>query len=62
MQYKVTQHEGTEPPFQNEYADNKKEGIYVDIVSGNPFSAQRTSLSPVPAGRVSQSLLNWAIL
>lgn len=34
MQYKVTQHEGTEPPYQNEYWDNKKEGLYVDIVSG----------------------------
>lgn len=37
MQYEVTQKEGTEPPFQNEYADNKKEGIYVDIVSGEPL-------------------------
>jgi peptide methionine sulfoxide reductase msrA/msrB len=37
MQYKVTQHEGTEPPFKNEYWDNKKEGIYVDIVSGEPL-------------------------
>jgi peptide methionine sulfoxide reductase msrA/msrB len=37
MQYKVTQKEGTEPPFQNEYHDNKKEGIYVDIVSGEPL-------------------------
>lgn len=36
LQYKVTQHEGTEPAFQNEYWDNKKEGIYVDIVSGEP--------------------------
>ena len=37
MQFKVTQHEGTEPPFQNEYWDNKKAGIYVDIVSGEPL-------------------------
>lgn len=37
LQYKVTQHEGTEPPFQNEYWDNKKDGIYVDIVSGEPL-------------------------
>ena len=37
MQYKVTQHEGTEPPFQNEYWDNKKAGIYVDVVSGEPL-------------------------
>lgn len=37
MQYKVTQEGGTEPPFKNEYADNKREGIYVDIVSGEPL-------------------------
>ena len=37
MQYKVTQEEGTEPAFNNEYATNKKEGIYVDIVSGEPL-------------------------
>lgn len=37
MQYKVTQHEGTEPPFRNEFHDNKKAGIYVDIVSGEPL-------------------------
>jgi peptide methionine sulfoxide reductase msrA/msrB len=37
LQYKVTQHEGTEPPFKNEYWDTKKEGIYVDIVSGEPL-------------------------
>jgi peptide methionine sulfoxide reductase msrA/msrB len=39
MQYKVTQHEGTEPPFKNEYNDNKRPGIYVDIVSGEPLFA-----------------------
>lgn len=37
LQYKVTQKDGTEPPFNNEYNDNKKEGIYVDIVSGEPL-------------------------
>ncbi len=36
-QYKVTQHEGTEPPFRNEYNDNKSAGIYVDVVSGEPL-------------------------
>jgi methionine-R-sulfoxide reductase len=36
-QYQVTQHEGTEPPFHNAYWDNKKPGIYVDIVSGEPL-------------------------
>jgi len=39
MQYKVTQKDGTEPPFNNEYNDNKKEGIYVDVVSGEPLFA-----------------------
>jgi peptide methionine sulfoxide reductase msrA/msrB len=37
LQYKVTQKEGTEPPFKNTYWDNKKPGIYVDIVSGEPL-------------------------
>jgi peptide methionine sulfoxide reductase msrA/msrB len=37
LQYQVTQQEGTEPAFNNAYWDNKKEGIYVDIVSGEPL-------------------------
>ena len=37
LQYEVTQKEGTEPPFKNKYWDNKKDGIYVDIVSGEPL-------------------------
>jgi methionine-R-sulfoxide reductase len=36
-QYNVTQHEGTEPPFRNEYWDNKEAGIYVDVVTGEPL-------------------------
>jgi methionine-R-sulfoxide reductase len=37
LQYKVTQKAGTEPPFQNEYWDNTRAGIYVDLVSGEPL-------------------------
>lgn len=37
LQYKVTQLNGTEPAFKNKYWDNKKPGIYVDIVSGEPL-------------------------
>jgi methionine-R-sulfoxide reductase len=37
QQYQVTQHEGTEPPFANEYWDNKRPGIYVDVISGEPL-------------------------
>jgi peptide methionine sulfoxide reductase msrA/msrB len=36
LQYKVTQEEGTERPFDNAYWDNHQEGIYVDVVSGEP--------------------------
>ena len=36
-QYKVTQQCGTEPPFKNEFWDNHREGIYVDVVSGEPL-------------------------
>ena len=41
IQYKVTQEEGTEPPFQNAYWDSKDEGIYVDIVSGEPLFSSK---------------------
>ena len=37
LQYDVTQNCSTEPPFQNEYWDNKDDGIYVDIISGKPL-------------------------
>jgi peptide methionine sulfoxide reductase msrA/msrB len=37
IQYKVTQKDGTEPAFRNEYWDEKRDGIYVDIVSGEPL-------------------------
>jgi methionine-R-sulfoxide reductase len=37
LQFEVTQKEGTEPPFRNEYFDNHKDGLYVDIVSGEPL-------------------------
>jgi methionine-R-sulfoxide reductase len=37
IQYQVTQHEGTEPPYDNEYWDNKHAGIYVDVVTGEPL-------------------------
>ena len=37
IQFKVTQENGTEPPFDNAYWNNKKEGIYVDVVSGEPL-------------------------
>jgi methionine-R-sulfoxide reductase len=37
QQFDVTQEEGTERPFKNEFNDNKKQGIYVDVVSGEPL-------------------------
>jgi peptide-methionine (R)-S-oxide reductase len=36
-QHRVTQRSGTEPPFRNEYWDNKEPGLYVDVVSGEPL-------------------------
>ena len=45
LQYRVTQEEGTEPPFKNEFWDNKKEGIYVDIISGEPLFSSHDKFS-----------------
>jgi methionine-R-sulfoxide reductase len=41
MQYHVTQECGTEPPFKNEYWDNHREGIYVDVVTGKPLFSSK---------------------
>ncbi|KKT35215.1 MAG: Methionine-R-sulfoxide reductase [Parcubacteria group bacterium GW2011_GWA2_44_12] len=41
LQYKVTQENETEPPFQNEYNETKQEGVYVDILSGEPLYSSR---------------------
>lgn len=41
MQYEVTQEEGTEPAFNNEYWDNKEPGVYVDILSGEPLFSSK---------------------
>lgn len=41
IQYQVTQEDGTESPFYNEYWDNHKDGIYVDIVSGEPLFSSK---------------------
>jgi methionine-R-sulfoxide reductase len=41
LQWKVTQEDGTERPFANEYWDNKRPGIYVDVVSGEPLFSSK---------------------
>lgn len=41
LQYRVTMKDGTEPPFNNEYWDNKEPGIYVSIVSGEPLFSSK---------------------
>ena len=41
VQYKVTMEKGTEPPFNNEYWDNHKDGIYVSVVSGEPLFSSK---------------------
>jgi peptide methionine sulfoxide reductase msrA/msrB len=41
LQFEVTRRKGTEPPFNNSFWDNKKEGIYVDVVSGEPLFSSK---------------------
>ncbi len=41
MQKYVTEHDGTEPPFKNEYWDHKEEGIYVDVKTGEPLFSSK---------------------
>lgn len=41
IQYQVTQLNGTEPPFQNDYWNNTEPGLYVDVVSGEPLFSSR---------------------
>ena len=55
MQYYVTQEDGTEPAFENKYWNNKKEGIYVDVVSENLYSVLLINLNLVPAGPLLQN-------
>ncbi|WP_091119249.1 peptide-methionine (R)-S-oxide reductase MsrB [Gilliamella intestini] len=47
MQYHITQRNGTEPPFDNQFYANEREGLYVDIVSGEPLF---TSLDKFDSG------------
>ena len=53
LQYEVTQHEGTELAFNNVYWNNKKAGIYVDVVSGEPLFS---SLDKYDLDRVGRAL------
>ncbi|MGJ7921797.1 peptide-methionine (R)-S-oxide reductase MsrB [Neobacillus sp. LXY-4] len=41
IQYEVTQRNGTEPPFKNEYWNESREGVYVDIISGEPLFSSK---------------------
>ncbi len=41
MQYHVTQEDGTEPPFDNDYYNETRDGLYVDVVSGEPLFTSR---------------------
>ena len=55
LQYKVTQENGTEPPFQNEYWDNKEPGIYVDLISGEALFHRPTNTNRARDGKFLQN-------
>jgi len=55
-QYRVTQEDGTERPFQNQYWDNKQPGLYVDVVSGEPLFA---SVDKFDSGTGWPSFTTW---
>ena len=57
LQYKVTQENGTEPPFGNDYWDNFEEGIYVDIISGEPLFLSTDKFNQVVDGQHFLNLL-----
>jgi peptide methionine sulfoxide reductase msrA/msrB len=63
LQYQVTQEDGTEPAFNNEYWDNKNPGIYIDIVSGEPlFSSLDKFESGTGWPSFSQPLVNENVI
>ena len=51
-QYRVTQQSATEPPFGNEYWNNKEPGLYVDVVSGEPLFASVSKYDSGSTGTV----------
>ncbi|MGY3618155.1 peptide methionine sulfoxide reductase MsrB [Bradyrhizobium sp. USDA 10063] len=62
-QYRVTQTDGTERPFVNEYWDNKEPGLYVDVVSGEPLFASFECMPKwnfLISSAVSDSRVRWA--
>ncbi len=56
IQYNVTQENGTERPYANEYWDNEKEGIYVDLISGDVCFLHMINLMQAAAGQALPSL------
>jgi len=58
LQYHVTQEDGTEPAFANQYWNNHDQGIYVDVVSGEPLFSSRDKYDSGTAGPASRGPLN----